>query len=168
MEPIRPSRGKARGRPQFPINQPGVPGLSNLPLQGVRAPRPTISQPIPSQTPVTGTMPRPPRPMPPRPTGAPQQRAPRPLGPRPGISSDNVQRPGMSSDNVQRPGMSSDNVQRPAMSSDNISRPGMSSNKISRPGMSAENIVLKQDPMAGVRIYLKFHVINIYLYAILF
>jgi len=134
MEPIRPSRGKARGRPQFPIIQPGV---SNLPPQGIRGPRPTISQPIPSsqplQTPVTGTMPRPPRSMPPRPTGGPQQRAPRPLGLRSGMSTDNLPRPGMSTDNLPRPGMSSDNVPRP--------------------GMSADTAAFKQDPMAGVRIY---------------
>jgi len=147
MEPIRPSRGKARGRPQFPTNQPGVSGSSNLPPQGIRGSRPTTSQPMPSsqslQTPVTGTMPRPPRPMPPRPAGAPQQRAPRPLGPRPVMSTDNLPRPGMSGDNASRPGMSGDNA----------SRPGMSGDHASRPGMSGDHVPLKQDPMAGVRIY---------------
>lgn len=149
MEPIRPSRGKARGRPQFPTNQPGVTGSSNLPPQGIRGSRPTTAQPILSsqslQTPVTDTMsrpprpmPRPPRPMPPRPTGAPHQRAPRPLGPRPMMSTDNLPRPGMSGGNAPRPGMSGDSV------------------------------AFTQDPMAGVRIYLKFHIVFIHLYAIFF
>ena len=129
MEPIRPSRGKARGRPQVPTNQPGVSGLPNLPPQGIRGPRPLISQPIhsqqplhssqPLQTPVTGAnILRPPRQMPPRPTGAPQPRAPRPLAPRPKISVDIATK--------------------------------------------------QQDPMAGVRILLKFHIIYINLYAIFF
>jgi len=89
MEPIRPSRGKARGRPQFPTIQPGVSSLLNLPPQGMRGPRPTISHPIPSsqQTPVTGSIPWPPRSMPP-PTGISQQKAPRPLGPRSEITGN--------------------------------------------------------------------------------
>jgi hypothetical protein len=94
MDPIRPSRGKARGRPQIPINQPGISSLTSSLPQGIRGPRPTILQPTqssqPLQAPTTGVgMQRPPRLMPPRPPGtAPQQRAPRPLGPRPGITSD--------------------------------------------------------------------------------
>ncbi|XP_060846985.1 piwi-like protein Siwi [Rhopalosiphum padi] len=94
MDPIRPSRGKARGRPQIPINQPVISSLTSSLPQGIRGPRPTILQPTqssqPLQAPTTGVgMQRPPRLMPPRPPGtAPQQRAPRPLGPRPGITPD--------------------------------------------------------------------------------
>jgi len=99
MEPIRPSRGKARGRPQFPTIQPGVSGLSNLPPRGI-------------QQPVMGTMIWPFHGMPP-PTGISQQRAPRPLLPRPGMSTDHLPRPRISGDNT----------------------------------------ALKQNPMAGVRIY---------------
>lgn len=118
MDQIRPSRGKARGRPQVATNPPGVsgfpqvrtnqPGLSGLP-QGVRGPRPihatpSLQPPItglrptssqllhstqPLPTPITGVaMQRPPRQMQPRAAGPPQQRAPRPLGPRPVVSSD--------------------------------------------------------------------------------
>lgn len=78
--PIRPMRGKARGRPQMPnmaANQ-----------QGPMPPRPQFtSQPRPIQIapPTQPGMNRPPRPMPPRPSGM-VQRAPYtrpPLGPRP-------------------------------------------------------------------------------------
>ncbi|XP_025207261.1 piwi-like protein Siwi isoform X1 [Melanaphis sacchari] len=105
MDQIRPSRGKARGRPQIASDQQGSSGLS----QGIRGPRPIhstqfigprpiISQPTPTPqsfpTPRPGAaMQRPPRQMPPRAAGAPQQRAPqqrapRPYAPRPVVSSD--------------------------------------------------------------------------------
>lgn len=84
--PIRPMRGKARGRPQLPnigANQ-----------QATIPPRPQFTRPTqitaqPIQQPMQPGMNRPPRPMPPRPSGMLLQRAPRPsLGPRP--SSDGV------------------------------------------------------------------------------
>lgn len=101
--PIRPSRGKARGRPPIPIiGQPGTqsnqpPGVQGFPpmhppqsasqisQSGIRGPRPTNT---PAQPVQLGAMPRPPRQIPPR--GGQSQRPPRPLGPRPTSYMENA------------------------------------------------------------------------------
>lgn len=86
--PIRPSRGKARGRPSLPrieVNQPS----QSIQHQGIQSSRPTLPMPptinlmSSSQTtrPRMGIMPRPPRQMPPRPINTLQPS--RALGPRP-------------------------------------------------------------------------------------
>lgn len=91
MDPnaIRPTRGRARGRPQLPRNAAvpsGQPVHPTPPMQTTALPPPSQSIQTPNQ-PGVGITARPPRQlMQPRP-GFPQQRAPRPLAPRPGLSS---------------------------------------------------------------------------------
>lgn len=83
--PIRPMRGRSRGRPQLPnmaANQTGNP-IPPRP-QFTPQPRPIQITAQPIQQVIQPGMNRPPRPMPPRPSNMPIQRAPRPpLGPRP-------------------------------------------------------------------------------------
>jgi len=90
MDPIRPTRGRSRGRPPALVI-----GNQSVPSQGVRGPRPVQptqaanpSMPPPAQPvqePRTGMMARHPRPMPPRPTTT---RAPRPALTRPSGAGD--------------------------------------------------------------------------------
>jgi len=47
-------------------------------------------------------------------------------------------------------------------------RPGISGVNIPRSRMSGDNIALNQDPLAGVRIYLKLYIIYIHIYVIFF
>lgn len=158
MDQIRPSRGKARGRPQVASNPSGVSGfpqvptnqqgLSGLPqvsthqqrLSGVRGPRPIHSTPS-LQPPITG--PRPTssqpihssQPLPTPITGVAMQRPPRQMQPRAaGVPQQRAPRP---------------LGPRPIVSSDLSTAP-------------------QQDPMAGVSISLKCHIIYIYLYAMFF
>jgi len=150
MDQIRPSRGKARGRPQVATNPPpgvsGFPqiptnqqGLSGLP-QGVRGPRPIHTTPS-LQPPITG--PRPTssqpihstQPLPTPITGVTMQRPPRQMQPRAA---------GPPQQRAPRP-----LGPRPVVSSDQSTAP-------------------RQDPMAGVRISSKCHTIYVYLYAMFF
>jgi len=173
MDPIRPSRGKARGRPQVPTNQPGVSSVSGFPPQGIRAPRPTSSQPclipmyptrpilaprpIMSQ-PIHSTQPLQAPILAPRPTMSHPIHTTQPiLAPRPTISqpihsTQPLQTP-VTGVGMQRPprqmpprpsGAPQQRAPRPIGP-----KPGISSDRSTDPP--------RQDPMAGVRIYLNLY-----------